>query len=150
MLLLLHRCSTTAAPHPRSFGQSNRGNAFRLSGNQNYGFGYQEFQPAVFQSKAGLKQAIDMSATQPLPRGVAQAKRWHRDMKAYLDQTMALLVFRFPAMGRLSNLQQFRAWRDENSEDARKLIELELNEQGLRMRMGGEVEERNTNEDAIP
>jgi len=74
-------------------------------------------------------------------------------MKAYLDQTMTLLVSRFPAMGRLSNSQPFRAWRDEKSENAGKLIELDdlaLNEQGLRMRMGGEVEERNTNEDAIP
>jgi hypothetical protein len=56
-------------------------------------------------------------------------------------------------MGRLSNRQQLRAWRDEKSENAEKLIELDdlaLNEQGLRMRMGGEVEERNTNEDAIP
>ncbi len=66
---------------------------------------------------------------------------------------MALLVSRFPVMGRLSNRQQFRAWRDEKSENARNLIELDdlaLNKQGLRMRTGGEVEERNTNEDAIP
>ncbi len=94
-----------------------------------------------------------MSANQPLPRDIAHAKRWHRDMKAYLDQTMALLVFRFPAMGRLPNRQQMRAWRDENSESPGKLIELDdlaLNEQRLRMRMGGEVEERNTNEDATP
>jgi len=58
-LLLLQRCGTTAPPHPRGFGQSDRGNAFRPSEHQIYGLGYQNFS----QQSSNSRQVLGKPST---------------------------------------------------------------------------------------